>query len=321
MRRHEFIAVAGGAATLLPPRGRTQSRKLPKVGILVIADPGSETFWQKFQAALRELGYIDGQTARFEFRSDRGQPARLPELAAELVRLQVDAIVTWFTPAAAAAKQATRDIPIVMALAGDPVATGLVESLSRPGGNVTGMTGDAAELAGKNVEFIRELLPTARRIAALVNVSNPFSKPFLEQVQLAASATGTSIEPARVHKVEEVDAAFAAIAAARPDAVIVQPTLGVGRVAKLAIEYRLPAASPFRPFADEGGLMSYWFSDADLYRRGAAILDKVLKGARPADLPVEQPTKFELVINLKTAKALGLTVPQPLLLRTDEVIE
>ena len=178
MRRREFIALLGSTAAVWPLTAHAEQRKTPTIGVLVVGSPGSEQFWHLFQKAMRDLGYVEGQSVRYEFRSDQGQGSRLPELAAELVRLKVDLIVTWFTPAAQAAKQATREIPIVMALAGDPVGTGLIESLNRPGGNVTGMAGVTAELAGKSVEVIRELLPSAHRVVALANAPDPFSKPF-----------------------------------------------------------------------------------------------------------------------------------------------
>jgi len=321
MKRRNLLAIIAGAAALRPLAARAQQPKMPTIGVLVVSSAGAERFWRLFQEDLRDRGYVEGKSVRFEFRSDPGQGDRLPELAAELVRLKVDLIVTWFTPAALAAKQATRDIPIVMALAGDPVATGLVESLARPGGNVTGMAAVGAALAGKCVELIRDLLPSAQRVAVLVNAPDPFSKPFLEQIRLSSAAIGTAIEPIMIHSAEELDAAFSAMEKDRPDAVIVQPSLPVKRSAELALKYRLPAVSFVRAIVDEGGLMSYGVDEADAYRRAAIIVDKVLKGAKPADLPVEQPTKFELVINLKTAKALGLTVPQLLLARADEVIE
>jgi putative tryptophan/tyrosine transport system substrate-binding protein len=270
---------------------------------------------------MRELGYIDGQNIRYEFRSDEGQVSRLPRLAEELVRLKVDLIVTRFTPAALAAKQATREIPVVMALAGNPVETGLVDSLARPGGNVTGMSGVGAELAGKCPELIRELLPSARRVSVLVNAPDPFSKPFLEQIRVGGAAAGVAIEPVMIHSAEELDAAFPTMERERPDAVIVQPSLPAKRTAELALQFRLPAISFVRGIVDEGGLMSYGAEETDAYRRAAIFVDKILKGAKPADLPVEQPTRFELVINLKTARALGLTVPAALLARADEVIE
>jgi putative ABC transport system substrate-binding protein len=244
----------------------------------------------------------------------------LPELAAELVRLQVDVIVTWFTPAAKAAKQATREIPIVMALAGNPVETGLVESLARPGGNITGMAGVAAELAGKSVQLIREMLPAAHRVVALANAPDPFSKPFVEQVQLGGTATDTIIDPVMIHDAAEVEAAFLEMEKHRPDAVIVQPSLPTKRVADLAIIHRIPTASVIRGFAKDGGL-AYQSTEIDLYRQSASYVDKVLKGAKPADLPIQQPTKFELIINMKTANAIGLTMPPAFLARADEMIE
>ena len=271
--------------------------------------------------AMRELGYVEGQSVRFEFRSDEGQASRLPELAAELVRLKVELIVAWFTAAVRAAKQATRDIPIVIARAGNPVETGLVENLARPGGNVTGIGGFGAELGGKCVELIRDLLPSARRIAALLNAPEPFSKPLLEQIRLAGAPTGTTIDAIMIHSAEEIEAAFLAMQKERPDAVIVQPSLPTKRVAELALRYRIPAVSIARGIVDEGGLMSYAVAEAEVYRRAAVFVDKILKGAKPADLPVERPTRFWLVINLQTAKAIGLTIPPALLARADEVIE
>jgi len=320
VRRREFTILVGGAVTSWPFAIASQQLKVPTIGVLAVASPGSERFWRLFQADLRELGYIEGQSVRFEFRSDQ-QVGRLPALAAELVGLKVDIIVTWFTPAALAAKQATREIPIVIALAGNPVETGLVESLARPGGNVTGMAAVSSELAGKNIQLIRELLPSAHRIVALANAPDPFSKPFVEQIRRAGATTGMTIDPIMIKSAEELDSAFSAMEKERPDAVIVQPSLPTKYVAELALRQRIPTVSPLRGIVDEGGLMSYGIDEADAYRRAAIFVDKILKGAKPADLPVEQPTRFELVINLKTAKALGLTIPQSLLARADEVIE
>jgi ABC-type uncharacterized transport system substrate-binding protein len=242
-------------------------------------------------------------------------------LAAELVRLKVDIIVTWFTPTALAAKQATREIPIVMAETGDPIGTGLVASLPRPGGNVTGIASVTAELAGKSVQLIRDMLPSARRVTALANATDPFFKPFLEQIELGGKATGTAIHPIMISSSEEFETAFAAMEKDRPDAVIVQPSLPTKRAAELALQQRLPAFSVPRWFAEQGGLMSYSAIYADLFRKAAVYVDKILKGAQPADLPVEQPTRFQLVINMKTAKALGIEVPASLLARADAVIE
>jgi putative tryptophan/tyrosine transport system substrate-binding protein len=320
MRRREFLTFAS-VAVLSPLASAAQQPKVPTIGALVIGNTDPEEFWRVFRQGLRDLGYVEGQNIRFEFRSAEGQANRLPELAAELVRLKVDVIVTWFTPPTQAAKQATRQIPIVMADAGDPVGMGLVASLARPGGNVTGIAGMTAELSGKCIELIREMLPAARRVTALANATDPFSKPFLEQVQLGGEATGTTINPIKTSSREEFEAAFAAMEKERPDAVIVQPSLPSKRAAELALKHRVPAVSVPRRFAEEGGLMSYSPRIADLYRKAAVYVDKILKGAQPADLPLEQPTIFELVINLKTAKALGLTVPPIFLARADELIE
>lgn len=319
MRRRDLLAVLGGCTTLWPLTSAAQPAKVPTIGVLAVAAPGSERFWRLFQEDLRQLGYVEGKTVQFEFRS--AQVAGLPELATELVQRKVDVIVTWFTPAGLAAKRATPDIPIVLAASANPVETGLVQSLSRPGGNVTGIGGLGAELAGKCVELIHEMLPSARRVAVLANAPDPFSKPFLEQILDAGAATGTTIAPIMIHNAEELDAAFPALDNERPDAVIVQPSLPAKRSAELALKYRLPAVSFVRGIVDEGGLMSYGVEEADTYRRAATLVDKILKGAKPADLPVEQATRFELVINLKTARAIGLTIPPAFLARADEVIE
>jgi putative tryptophan/tyrosine transport system substrate-binding protein len=320
MKRRRFLSFVCAAAAL-PAPGSTQQRKVPTIGILVVGAPGWDEFWRLFREAMRELGYVEGQSVRYEFRSDQGQTSRLPELAAELVRLNVDLIVTWYTPPAQAAKQATSDIPIVMALAGNPVETGLVESLDRPGGNITGMAGAAAELASKAVELTKEMLPSARRIVALANAPDPFSKPFVEYIRKGGAATGVTIDAKMIRDAEELEAAFRDMAQDRPDAVIVQPSLPRRRVAELAMRHHVPAVSVIRGFVEEGGLMSYAPSEAEIYRRAAAIVDRVLKGAKPKQLPVEQPTKFELLINMKTAKSLGLTISPTFVARADVVIE
>ena len=322
IRRREFIGLLGGAAAVRPLAALAQQPKMPTVGALVIGNINPEQFWREFRQGLRDLGYVEGQNIRFEFRSAEGHLDRLPELAAELVRLKIDIIVTWFTPTALAAKQATLEIPIVMAETGDPVGTGLVASLPRPGGNVTGIASVTAELAGKSVQLIRDMLPWARRVTALANATDPFSKPFLEQIRLGGEATGTTINPVRISSSEELEIAFASMEKDRPDAVIVQPSLPSRRAAELALKHRIPAVSVPRWFAEEqGGLMSYSARYVDLFRKAAVYVDKILKGAQPADLPVEQPTHFELIINMKTAKALGIDVPPTLLARADEVIE
>src|SRR6266480_2658183 len=320
IERRNFLATLGGAV-VWPLAARAQQPKVPTIGALVIGNVSSEEFWREFRQGLRDLGYIDGQNIRFEFRSAEGHLDRLPELAAELVRLKVDVIVTWFTPTAVAAKQATREIPIVMAETGDPIGTGLVMSLARPGGNVTGIASATAELAGKSVQLIRDMLPSARRVTALANATDPFSKPFLEQIKLGGEATGTMIDTVSISNSEELEIAFASMEQDRPDAVIVQPSLPSKRAAELALKHRVPAVSVPRWFAEEqGGLMSYSARYVDLFRKAAVYVDKILKGAQQADLPVEQPTHFELVINMKTAKALGIDVPPTLLARADDVI-
>jgi ABC-type uncharacterized transport system substrate-binding protein len=321
IERRKFLATLGGAAAAWPLATHAQQPKVPTIGALVIGNISPEQFWREFRQGLRDLGYVEGQNIRFEFRSAEGHLDRLPELAAELVRLKVDIIVTWFTPTALAAKQATHEIPIVMAETGDPVGTGLVASLPRPGGNVTGMAAVTAELAGKTVQLIRDMLPAARRVTALANATDPFSKPFLEQIKLGGEATGTTINPVRISSPEEFESAFASMEKDRPDAVIVQPSLPSKRAAELALKHRVPAVSVPRWFAEQGGLMAYSPRYVDLFRKAAVYVDKILKGAKPVDLPVEQPTHFDLVFNMKTAKALGLEIPPTLLARADEVIK
>ena len=321
MRRREFITAIAGAAIAWVRAAGAQQPKVRTIGVLVHAAPGWQRFWKMFPAALHDLGYIEGQNIRFELRSDDGQINRLFELANELARLKVDVIVSWFTPAAIAAKQATREIPIVCALCGDMVGTGLVENLARPGGNVTGNSSLNAELGAKAVDLIRQMVPSAHRIGALANAPDPFSKSFLKQIQDAGEPTGTAIEPIMINSAGELDAAFAAMETSRVDALIVQPSLPTKRIAQLALRYRIPSGCAFRDFAYDGGLMSYFADEAEMYRSAAVLVDKVLKGAKPAVLPVEQPTRFALVINLKTAKALGLDIPHNLLVLADEVVE
>jgi putative ABC transport system substrate-binding protein len=320
MRRRSFLALLGGAAVGWPLGAGAQQPRMVRIGVLLVGAPGSERFWRLFRDGMRELGYIEGRNVWYEFRSDL-QVSRLPELASGLVTLKPDVIVTWFTPAAKAAKQATSEIPIVMALAGNPVETGLVESLARPGGNLTGLSAVTAELGGKNVELIREVLPSASHVAALANAPDPFSKPFVEQIRRAGAATGTAIDAIMIQNADDLESAFSNMEKERSDAVIVQPSLPTKRAAELAIRHRIPAFCPTRGMTDEGGLMTYGIDEVDAYRRAAVFVDKILKGAKPGDLPVEQPSKFELVINLKTARTIGLTVPQSVLARADEVIE
>src|SRR5260370_24033652 len=240
MRRGDLLALFGGAAGAWPLAVAAQQPKIPTIGVLVVGSPGSEKFWRLFRESMRELGYIEGQNVRYEFRSDEGQISRLPDLAAELVQLKVDLIVTWFTPGTRAAKQATSDIPIVMAMTGNPVETGLVASLARPGGNITGISNMGSEMAGKCVELTREMLPSAHRLVALANAPDPFSKPFLERVRLGGEATGMTIDPILIRVPEELDAAFTAMEKEPPDALIVQPSLPTKRPPSPPPKNRIP---------------------------------------------------------------------------------
>ncbi|MGZ3285623.1 MAG: ABC transporter substrate-binding protein [Xanthobacteraceae bacterium] len=306
-------------AILWPRAATAQPAKTVRIGILNLANP--EPLGSLLREALRDLGYREGQNLQFEFRSAKEDPALLPGLAAELVGLKVDVIVAYPSPAVAAVKQATREIPIVMLAAGDPVATGLVASLARPGGNITGTSSTTAEIGSKTLEVIRDIIPSVRRVAVLANATDPFTKSFLEQIRLGGQALRLDIATIMITGPGELDAAFATIKKDATDAVIVQPSLPRMRVADLALNHRVPAIAPTGAFAAVGGLAGYSASPSEMARRTAAIIDKILKGSKPADLPVEQPTKFELVINLKTAKAIGVNVPSTLLNRADEVIE
>jgi putative tryptophan/tyrosine transport system substrate-binding protein len=298
-----------------------QSAKLPTIGILVLGNPEPAPFLSAFRDGLRHLGYTEGQNIRLEIRSSDGRVSLLPEVASELVRLKVDVIVALQTPPSIAAKQVTSDIPIVMAGVGDPLETGLVASLSRPGGNVTGLSGGPKEVIGKNVELIHEMLPSARRIGALANETDPFAKPFLAQVGDAASSLGMEVESIMSRPTDPLEPVFKTMTDKRIDAVIIQGSMLRKEGAELALKHRLPSFSFVREWPLSGGLMAYAANFDELYRAAAVYVDKILRGAKPAEMPVQQPTKFELVINVKTAKALGLTVPPSLLARADEIIE
>jgi len=320
MRRRAFIGIVGGAAAAWPVAAYAQPPRPPTIGVLVPAN--AEPFLSEFRAGLRGRGYVDGQNIRLEFRTADGKSDRLRALADELVRLKVDVIVAHFTPAVTAARHATSDIPIVMAWAGEPVATGLISSLARPGGNITGLAGGGGPMWAKCLELIRDVLPAApRRVAVLANATDPITRSVVEQSELGGRALGIAIQILPVRGVEEYAAAFAAMAKEQADAVIVQPSLPRKPAIDLALKQRLPSISPTRSFSGEGGLMSYSSHEGDMYRRAADYVDRILKGAKPADLPVEQPVRFELIVNLKTARALGLAVPQALLARADDVIE
>jgi putative ABC transport system substrate-binding protein len=322
MKRRKFITLLGGAAAAWPLAARAQQLKLAQIGVLVLTNADGQSLTRELRLGLRDLGYSEGQNFVFQLRSSDGDVARLPQLATELVSSQVDVVVATFTPCALAAKQATTTIPIVIAAVADPVGSGLVQSLARPGGNITGFSNMAAETAGKSVEFLRDMLPSLRRVAVLANPVDPFTRPFLEQVHLAGRTAGIEIAPVAMARApEEVDAAFATMAQERAEAVVVQGIFFSRTVADLAVKYRLPSASVLRQFAQAGGLMSYGADVPDIFRRSAVLIHRILQGTKPSDLPVELPTKFELVINLKTANALRLDVPWFLQQRADEVIE
>jgi putative ABC transport system substrate-binding protein len=324
MRRRKFVGLLGGAAalsSLWPLATGAQPTKLPTIGILLTGNPEPEVFLKVFRDALGEIGYAEGQNVRLEIRSAEGDSSLLPEKAADLVRLKVDIIVASLTPAILAAKQATSDIPIVMAPAGEPVGTGLVVSLARPGGNVTGMSAATAELVGKSLELVRDAIPAARRVAVLANEADPLSKPFLEQADQGARALGFEVDVVMVRPESPLAAAFGAIETKRVDALVVQGSLQRKELFDLAIRHRLPSFSSNRQVAATGGLVTYAANSAEIQRGAAGYIDRILKGAKPSDLPVMQPTKFELIINLKTAKALGISIPLALLSRADEVIE
>ncbi len=318
MKRRDFAVLFGTAAVAWPFAAVAQRPKVRRIGALVLGNP--EPFLSLLREGLRDLGYTEGQHIQIELRSAEGNPGLLPARAAELVRLKVDIIVAYQTPAVQAARHATSDIPIVMAPAGDPVGTGLISSLARPGGNITGLSGTTSELGAKNLELIREIVPAAARVTVLANATDPFTKPFLDQILLAGPAVGIAVSPLMLRVSDDFDAAFSAANQQRPDALIVQPSLPRNKTVALSLKHRLPAISPSQLFAEEGGLMSYSASVA-WSREAAVYVDRLLKGAKPADLPVQQPTKYELVINLKIAKALGLTIPPTLLARADRVIE
>ena len=298
-------------------------KKTPLIGMLEYATPdaGRQAWWKAFHQALRELGYIEGQSVAFEARWAKGRPERLPELAAELVRLKVDVIVTGGGESARAARQATATIPIVMATGADPVKLGVAESLGRPGGNVTGVTSLSAQLISKRIERLRELLPKVSRVAVLWD-GTPNSHLSVQEVDAAARTLGIAIHQIDVGS-RDFERAFSTAAKERAMVVVASPAMfgERKRIADLAIKHRLPTVVGGREYAEAGGLFSYAVHYPDLFRRAAVYVDKILKGARPGDLPIEQPTRFELVINLKTARALGVTVPKVMLLRADETIE
>jgi putative tryptophan/tyrosine transport system substrate-binding protein len=324
MRRREFITLLGGAAAAWPLAARAQqSVRRPTLGLLI---PGSPAIYSQRVGALvqrlRELGWVDGSTIAIEYRWAATQ--KFDDIAAEFVRAKVDVIFTSGTPPTVAAKKATSQIPIVFAPAGDPLASGLVASLARPGGNITGLSNQTADIAGKRVELLRELAGQVRRLAIMVKSNNASAASEMREVKAAAGTLGIEVLPLEIGRAEDIGPAFETIKG-RADALYVVidslVTTHLNRINTLALGARLPTMHGARELVVAGGLMSYAASYEDLFQRGAEYIDKILRGTKPADLPVEQPTKFDLIVNLITAKALGIDVPPTLLARADEVIE
>jgi putative tryptophan/tyrosine transport system substrate-binding protein len=329
MERRTWIALMAGGLLAAPLAAEGQQvGKIPRIGFLSPSSPSDSRNRFRLgalQQGLRELGYVEGQNISIDSRWAEGKYERLPGLATELVRLKVDVIVTYAPPAIQAAREATATIPIVMGGVVDPVATGFVASLARPGGNITGLSLMAPELVGKQLEILKEMVPKVTRVAVLGNPANGGTAPQLRHAQGAARTLKLQLQPLEARGPNEIDSAFSAMTREGAGAVVVlvdsmfvdQRT----RIADLAARRHLPSVYGLIDFAEAGGLMFYGANDADRFRRAASLVDKILRGAKPADLPIEQPTKFELVINLKTAKALGLTIPQSLLQRAGEVIQ
>jgi len=327
IRRRDFIILLGGSAAAgWPLAARAQqAEKLPTIGYLGSATPATQGQWvAAFVQRLRELGWIEGRTIAIEYRWAEGRTERAAEIAAELVQRKVDVIVTSGTAVVVAAMQATSVIPIVFAAAGDPVGTGLIASLARPGGNVTGLSNQVLDLAGKRLELLREIVPGLGRLALLGNVGNPVVVLDMREAQAAARTLGLEVTTLEIRRGEDIVPAFEALNGHEEALYVVFDALVNThriRINTLALAARLPTMHGIRDYVEAGGLMSYGTNFPDLFRRAADYVDKILRGAKPADLPVEQPTKFDLVINLTTAKALHLKIPESFLLRADEVIE
>jgi putative ABC transport system substrate-binding protein len=326
MRRREFITLFGGA-TAWPLGARAQqSNKIPRLCFLTF-DPGTleSTRFKPFFQALHDLGYVDGQTITIDYLSANGQGEHFPDLARDCLRLRADVIVVTTTPAANAAKNATRTIPIVMYPLGDPVGTGLVASLARPGGNVTGLTFMASGLAAKRLELLKEAVPKISRVLVLSYRVDPIAAPQLKELEVAATTLGVKLLVCDIRTAEDIPAAFDAGARDGVEGVLTTAEsifAAEGKqVVQLALEHKLPGLFPYKLMVDAGGLMAFDSYTPSFQARAAAYVDKILKGANPSDLPVEQPTKFELFINMRTARTLGLTIPSSLIVRADEVIE
>ena len=325
VRRRQFLLAAGAfVAAPLVAQGQ-QPRMVRRIGVITSALPESAR-GRALREGLRDLGYVEGKDVAFEWRgSGGGQAERFPDFAAELVGLKVDVIVASDNPAIAAAQNATRTTPIVMVLATDPVGTGFVGSLARPGGNITGLTVQAPELQGKRLQLLKEAVPNASRMAILWDPTEPGRRASVSQAEAAARALGMQLQLLEVRSAAQLDSLFTTMTRDRVDAVLVEPSQRTfayrTRIVELAAKNRLPTMGPVEWFVEAGGLMFYAASGITLFRRAAYYVDQILRGASAADLPVEQPTKFELAVNLKTAKALGITIPQSVLLLADQVIE
>jgi len=327
IRRTLLLAAAAWPALAWAGAARAQApAKVRQIGLLTPYSPSDTALWhQAFRLGLHDLGWVEGKNISIEYRYAEGRGDRLPDLADDLVRLKVDVIVASVTPDALAAQGATRVIPIVIVAAGDPVASGLVESLARPGGNITGLSQMGPELAAKRLELLKEMIPKLSRVAVLWNPQGVASTLGWKEIQLPAQQLGLQLHSLEVRSLNDFDKAFEDATRAHAGALFIMPDAAIPtnlrRIAGLAAKRRLPSMFHISDFADAGGLVTYGVDRADLYRRAATFVDKILKGAKPGDLPIDRATKFELVVNLKTAKALGITIPQSILLRADKVIE
>jgi len=325
MDRRTFIGTLTVSLLVAPLAVEAQqAQRVPRIGVLTMSVASSMAAFEGLRQGLRNHGYVEGQNIVLEIRFAQGRPERLAGMAAELVQMKVDIIITESTLAAQAAKNASGTIPIVMAVTGDPVGAGLVASLGRPGGNVTGLSVLAHELSGKRLQLLKEVIPSAIQVAVIWNPAYPSAAGYLTETRAAARSMGLELQSFEVRSSSDLNVAFEAVAAARPSALITLPDgmllANRARIVELTTKSRVPALFPDREFAEAGGLLAYGPSLAANFRGAATYVDKILKGATPGDLPIEQPSRFELVINLKTAKALGITIPQSLLLRADEVI-
>jgi putative ABC transport system substrate-binding protein len=327
LRRRDFIALLGGVAAASPFAARAQhGGRIPRVGFMGNSTAALEAnLIGSFRKGLREHGYEEGRNLEIVFRWAEGRYERFPALIADLIATNVDVIVTAGTPAVLAVKEATSTVPVVMAAVGDPVGTGIVQNLARPGGNITGLSGLAPDLEGKRLELLREIVPNLAHVAFFLNPANEFHTVSMRQALAAAQALNIKLQPREVSKSEDLDAAFAAIAKEKPDGLLILADRiflhNRQRMMDFATEHRLPSVNAYRELVEVGGLTSYGPSYEDMHRRAADYVDRILKGARPGDLPIEQPTRFTLIVNLKTAKALGLDLPPTLIARADEVIE